>query len=83
MSDKAQAQLENWYLIGGRLYGNVHHHPNFNDGELVRTSSVVIPDTDEPAKQGDTLETRNTFYYLGQPGKRHSDETDSESPGRE
>ncbi len=78
MNDKPHVSIENWYLIGGQLYGNVHHHPRFDDGTLVRTSSVIIPDTDEPAKQGDTLETKNTFYYLGQPGKKHKDELRSE-----
>lgn len=71
MSNKPTVQLENWYLIGGRLYGNVHHHPRFEDGTLVQTSSVVSEPGDEPAKKNDTLETRNTFYVLGEPGKQH------------
>ena len=81
MSDKPTVQLEQWYLIGGQLYGYAHHHPRFEDGTLVRTSRVISEPGDEPAKKGDTLETLNTFYVLGDPGKRH--EADSESTSRE
>lgn len=69
MSDKPNVLIENWYLIGGRLYGNVHHHPRFDDGTLVKTSTVVTEPGDEPAQKGDTLETLNTYYTLGEPGK--------------
>lgn len=44
--------------------------PRFDDGQVVKTSSVFIPESDEPAKEGDTLETRNSFYLLGKAGKR-------------
>lgn len=74
--NKPTVSIENWYLIGGRLYGNVHHHPRFEDGTLVQTSSVVSEPGDEPAKEGDVLETRNTFYELGKKGV-HNDKTTS------
>jgi len=65
MSDKPNAQLENWVFIGGVLYGEVLNHPRFDDGTLVRTSTVISEPTEEPAKEGDVIETRNTFYELG------------------
>lgn len=71
---KPTVQLENWYLLAGTLYGHAHHHPRFDDGTLVRTCSVISEPGDEPAKEGDTLETRNTFYVLGKPGKRHAED---------
>lgn len=72
--------IENWYLIGGHLYGTTVNHPRFDDGTPVKTSRVISEPSDEPAKKGDKLETRNTFYVLGDPGKRH--EADSESTSR-
>lgn len=70
MSDKPQVRIENWHLIGGVLYGDTYDHPRFEDGTTVRTSTVISEPGDEPAKEGDTLETRNTFYTLGKAGKR-------------
>lgn len=70
MSDKPQVRIEDWHLIGGVLYGNVYDHPRFDDGTTVRTSTVISEPGDEPAKEGDVLETRNTFYTLGKAGKR-------------
>lgn len=70
MSEKPLVRIENWHLIGGRLYGDAYDHPRFEDGTTVKTSSVFMPETDEPAKEGDTLETRNTFYTLGKAGIR-------------
>lgn len=75
MSDKPTVQIENWHLIAGQLYGNVHHHPRFEDGTLVSTSSIISEPGEEPAKKGDTIETRNTFYVLGDPGKRHASDS--------
>ncbi len=70
MSDKPSVRIENWHLIGGVLYGDAYDHPRFEDGTTVRTSTVISEPGDEPAKEGDTLETRNTFYTLGKAGKR-------------
>lgn len=68
MSDKPQVRIEDWFLIKGRLYGKAYDHPRFEDGTLVRTSTVISEPGDEPAKEGDVLETRNTFYELGKKG---------------
>lgn len=70
MSDKPQVNIHNWFLISGRLYGAVDNHPRFKDGVIVRTGTVISEPGDEPAKEGDTLETMNTFYKLGKAGKR-------------
>lgn len=81
MSDKPQVRLEDWYLISGRLYGKTYGHPRFDDGTVVKTSSVFMPETEEPAQEGDVLETRNTFYELGKKGKQ--DERNRQSSSRE
>lgn len=70
MSNKPEVRIEDWYLIGGNLYGKAYDHPRFDDGTLVRTSTVISEPGDEPAQKGDRLETHNTFYTLGEAGKR-------------
>jgi len=70
MSDKPEVRIENWHLIGGVIYGEAYDHPRFDDGTVVRTSTVISEPGDEPAKEGDRLETRNTFYTLGVQGVR-------------
>lgn len=70
MSNKPEVRIENWYLIGGHLYGKVYDHPQFEYGTQVRTSAVISEPGDEPAKEGDVLETHGTFYELGKAGKR-------------
>lgn len=81
MSDKPLVTIEDWHLIGGHLYGNVVDHPRFDKGTTVKTSTVISEPGDEPAKEGDTLETRNTFYKLGKAGKR--DDRNRQSSSRE
>ena len=70
MTKKPQVRIENWFLIAGSLYGNAYDHPRFDDGTLVQTSQVITEPGDEPAKEGDVLETRSTFYTLGKAGQR-------------
>lgn len=70
MSNKPEVRIEDWYFIGGHLYGKAYDHPRFDDGTLVKTSTVISEPGDEPAKKGDRLETHNTFYTLGEAGKR-------------
>ena len=71
---KPVVSIENWFLIANKLYGNVQNHPNFDDGTLVQTSTVITEPGEEPAKEGDTLETRNSFYLLGKAGQRDGGE---------
>lgn len=65
MSDKPEVRIEDWSLIAGSLYGSAYNHPRFEDGTVVKTSHVISEPGDEPAKEGDRLETYNTFYTLG------------------
>lgn len=74
MSGKEVARIENWFLIAGSLYGNVYDHPRFDDGTLVQTGKVITEPGEEPAKEGDTLETHNTNYTLGKAGQRDGGE---------
>lgn len=81
MSEKPTVRIESWHLIGGHLYGKVYDHPRFEDGMLVKTSTVISEPGDEPAKKGDRLETNSTFYTLGEAGKR--DERNRQGVGGE
>lgn len=75
MSNKPTVRIEDWFLIANKLYGNCYGHPKFDDGTLVQTSTVVSEPGDEPAKEGDTLETRDTLYTLGKAGQKKGTET--------
>lgn len=59
---KPEVKIEDWIVIGDKLYGNAIDHPRFDKGTPVVTSSIV----QEPLlpKEGDTIETRNTIYRL-------------------
>lgn len=55
---KQTARIENWYIIHGVMIGNVFDHPKFEDGTVIRTSTIV--------EQTSThIETWNTIYTLG------------------
>lgn len=57
------ARLENWMMVGGRLYGHVYGHPLHEDGTHVITSEVQ-------KTMGKVAVTRNTVYELGKPGRQ-------------
>lgn len=60
---KPEVRIENWKIFDNQLIGDVFGHPRFEDGTAVRTSSILeVPMLPE---EGDTVETRNTFYRLG------------------
>lgn len=49
-----KAIIKNWSVIGDQLTGEVYGHPRFEDGTLVRTSTIQ------------KIITRNTEYTLEQ-----------------
>lgn len=57
-------RLENWYFIHGLCVGNVYNHPQFEDGERVRTSKIIQW---MRWGEGHILETENSLYLLGKP----------------
>lgn len=61
---KPKVILENWSLIGESLTGNAYGHPDFEEGEKVRTSTLT--ETPKKLKKGDVVETKNTMYTLGE-----------------
>lgn len=60
------AKLEKWYMYGqsivGVIYGDKKNR--FNDGEVIRTSTVYS-DSDE-VKAGNVIHTKNSSYLLGE-----------------
>lgn len=60
---KPEVKIENWWISGGQLHGEVQDHPRFDKGTQVTTSRIVEePFLPEP---GDKVETLNTVYILG------------------
>ena len=57
-ASKPIVKIENWYVLGDRLYGEVNDHPNFNRGDFVKTSAIL--DRNEGL-----VVTKNTIYELG------------------
>ncbi len=64
---KPVARLEGWSYNGYGLEGNVLDHPRFNDGDYVYTSLAIGLLEGQVPKEGDVVETLNTFYKLGEP----------------
>jgi hypothetical protein len=63
---KPTVHIENWQRTGwNTLYGSVSDHPRFRDETVVNTSLILSPPEEVPLHEGDTVETRNTFYVLG------------------
>lgn len=61
---KPKVILENWSINGKSLTGNAYGHPDFEEGEEVRTSSAEkLP---KNPKRGDVIETKNSVYTLGE-----------------
>lgn len=52
--------LENWYIVGLSVTGDLFGDDRWSDGQQVTTSYVVNLDVDKGY-----LETRNTVYGLG------------------
>jgi hypothetical protein len=75
MSDKPiTTTLENWYLVKGlnNFVGNIHNdiRKRWPDGRIIHTSYI----DDDKVKlseyeEGDIIETQNSIYKLGKPGK--------------
>jgi hypothetical protein len=75
---KPRIRLEDWTLLGDRLYGVVYNHPGLRDGEEVglNADGVTVPthlsepykgDTEyEPLHEGTEVETHHSRYRLGQ-----------------
>lgn len=63
---KQTARIDQWIVLHGHLFGNVYGHPEFKDGDFVRTSGVLNLPT-ALLERGCTVETTNTLYLLGNP----------------
>jgi hypothetical protein len=53
-------RLENWYIIGRSLIGQVYNDERFADGTEIQTSRIIKLDSEAGIAQ-----TRNTTYELG------------------
>ena len=60
-------RIENWGVFMGCLHGQVHGHPEHEDGKAVTTSRIT--DFDPKAK---TVTTRSRTYELGAVDPRYS-----------
>ncbi len=55
-------RLENWFVAGEVLFGNVYNNPNFIEGEFVRTSLIRELTSEK-------VITKNSTYILGKPSQ--------------
>lgn len=39
--DKPKVRIENWKIMGNKLYGEAYSHPRFEDGTKVITSPII------------------------------------------
>lgn len=72
MRPKPTVRIENWFIVAGRIYGKIYGHPLFPDGEEVTTSHLV--NKEQICETGQTVETKNTFYKLGDKRKPTKEE---------
>lgn len=71
MADKQTAQIDDWRLIAGCLWGHVRKHPKqelFNPASVQMTSQIVSLNEDTGI-----AETENTIYTLGTKWKEPED----------
>jgi hypothetical protein len=66
---KPTADLNNWSIANGRLFGQVRGHHAFTDGAWVTTSKVI-----EWSQDYRLCETENTIYILGTAAVRQESE---------
>lgn len=63
-----QPLSQSHYIIWGSIYGDIHGR--FTDGTVIHTSRITYAEVEDP-KEGDTIHTENSVYYLGkQKGKK-------------
>lgn len=61
---KPQVMINNWFISGKGIVGEVTNHPVFADGECITTSRLIELDL-----KRNIAETKNTIYILGKPIK--------------
>lgn len=64
---KPTYRIEDWVIACGSIYGNIIGHPRCSAVGPHRTSDIVS--RTEGIRKGDTVETVNSFYVLGEPQK--------------
>lgn len=66
---RQKATINNWYVLGGMICGEVYGHPKLKDGETIVTSRVARWDL-----AMEYAYTVNTDYKLGVPLPRSANE---------
>jgi hypothetical protein len=66
----AKLEIKNWYILNGKLYGDVFNHPRFTDGAPLNGSDIRRQYQDPADDSIIHVLTRNTHYTLLQEDER-------------
>lgn len=64
-----KVRLENWSIAGTSLVGRVYSHPRFDDGEIIRTSTIEFLSVEDRLAKA----ISGTIYELGEPSEQEAD----------
>jgi NTP pyrophosphatase (non-canonical NTP hydrolase) len=65
-SMKKELELSYWYVIGDRLFGNVHNHPTIPDKSFVMTSKITKIEDSYVYTKNSKYKLLNGYFEIGE-----------------